>query len=98
MVFRLLLDQAEADITEEFTHRPWHAKVECSWNRESLLLTAENDFDTQGLALSDEFSDAIASCIPDGFDGRIRMCRSQPSNRPPLTALSEFVSICPATA
>jgi hypothetical protein len=28
------------------------------------------DFDTQGLALSDEFSDAIASCVPYGFDGR----------------------------
>jgi hypothetical protein len=65
--------QAAVDITEEFTHRPWHENVECRWNGESLLLTAENDFDTQGLALIDEFSDAIAACIANGFDGRIRV-------------------------
>jgi len=35
-------------------------------------LTVKNDFDSQGLAVTDEFSDAIAACIIDGFDGRIR--------------------------
>jgi hypothetical protein len=65
--------QAANDITEEFRHRPWHENVECRWNGVSLFLSAENDFDAQGLALTDEFSDAIAACIADGFDGRIRV-------------------------
>ena len=65
--------QAAIDITEEFTHRPWHENAECKWNGASLLLTAENDFDAEGLALMDEFSDAIAACIADGFNGSIRV-------------------------
>ncbi len=65
--------RAATDITDEFTHRDWHENVECKWDGASLLLTAENDFDAQGLALIDEFSDAIAACIADGFDGDIRV-------------------------
>src|SRR5439155_1050678 len=57
-----LRPQAAADIAEEFTHRRWHENVECKWNGESLILTAENDFDAEGRALTDEFSDAIAAC------------------------------------
>lgn len=58
--------QAAVDIKEEFTHRPWHENVKCEWNSTSLVLTAENDYDAQGIALMDEFSDAIAACIADG--------------------------------
>jgi len=47
--------------------------VICTWNGHGLILQAENDFDPQGTALIDEFSDAIAACIPDGFDGTIRV-------------------------
>jgi hypothetical protein len=65
--------QAAIDITEEFTHHRWHENAECGWDGASLLLSAENDFDAGGLALMDEFSDAIAACIADGFDGDIRV-------------------------
>jgi hypothetical protein len=51
------------DIAEEFTHRPWHENVTCSWDGDTLILQAENDYDKEGLALLDEFSDAIAACI-----------------------------------
>jgi len=53
-------EQAAIDIAEEFTHRPWQEKVECRWTGTSLILVAENDFDSDGRALSGEFSDAIA--------------------------------------
>jgi len=59
------------DITEEFTHRPWHQNVQCSWDGSRLTLQADNDFDADGSALADEFSDAIAACIAEGFDGSI---------------------------
>jgi hypothetical protein len=65
--------QAAAEIMKEFIHRPWHENVDCKWSGVSLLLTAENDFEAQGLALVDEFSDAIAACIPGGFNGDIRL-------------------------
>jgi hypothetical protein len=63
--------QAATDITKEFTHRPWHQNAECQWDGERLTLCAENDFDSNGEALADEFSDAIAACIAPGFDGSI---------------------------
>ena len=62
---------AARDITEEFTHRPWHKKVNCEWSGSQLILKADNDFDANGLALLDELSDAISACIQDGFDGDI---------------------------
>jgi hypothetical protein len=62
---------AATDIADEFTHRPWHENVTCTWDGSRLILQAENDFDSTGAALSDEFSDAIAACIAVGFDGSI---------------------------
>jgi hypothetical protein len=64
---------AAVNITEEFTRRPWRQDVTCTWDGQSLILQAENDFDPDGLALIDEFSDAISACIHDGFDGDIRI-------------------------
>jgi hypothetical protein len=61
------------DITEEFTHRPWHENVSCVWDGSQLILQADNDFDSNRLALLDEFSDAISACIKDGFDGDIEV-------------------------
>ncbi len=61
------------DITEEFTHRPWHQNVSCQWDGSQLILQADNDFDSNGLALLDEFSDTILACIQDGFDGDIEV-------------------------
>jgi hypothetical protein len=37
------------------------------------MLKAENDFDSNGLALLDEFSDAISASIADGFHGGIEV-------------------------
>ena len=64
---------AAADIVEEFTHRPWHKNVACAWEAGRLVLRAENDFDSDGLALTNEFSDAISACIKQGFDGGIKI-------------------------
>jgi len=62
---------AARDITEEFTQRPWHQNVRCEWDGSRLTLQADNDFDSNGLALMDEFSDAISACITDGVHGGI---------------------------
>jgi hypothetical protein len=59
--------QAAIDVTEEFTHRPWQQNVKCSWTGHELILEAENDFDDAGLALQDEFSDAICACLSGGL-------------------------------
>ncbi len=54
---------APGDILEEFSHRPWHANVRCEWDGAALWLEAENDYDANGLALLDEFLDAVVACI-----------------------------------
>jgi hypothetical protein len=48
------------------------------------MLQAENDYDSNGLALLDEFSDAISASIADGFDGGIEVVSvsHQPTNAP----------------
>ena len=66
-------ETAARDITEEFTHRPWHHNVRCEWDGSRLLLHAENDFDLNGLALMDEFSDAIAAYIREPLEGGIEV-------------------------
>lgn len=62
---------AVADILEEFTHRPWHTDLECSWSSGLLSLRASNDYDPEGQALLDEFSDAIHACV--NYSGSIRL-------------------------
>jgi hypothetical protein len=62
------------DISQNFTRRSWHRNVKCSWNGRHLTLTAENDFDSDGLALMDEFSDEITACMGGEFDdGNLRI-------------------------
>jgi hypothetical protein len=51
------------DIVEEFSHRPWHQNVACHWTAPRLHLVAENDYDSDGLALLDEFRDAVFACV-----------------------------------
>jgi hypothetical protein len=63
--------EAATDITEEFTHRPWHQNVRCEWDGKTLILDGENDWDNDGQALLDEFSDATAACISELFAGSI---------------------------
>lgn len=69
---------AARDITEEFAHRPQHKNVTCVWDGSRLILQADNDFDSCGLALLDEFSDAISACVPEPFDGDIRVASITP--------------------
>jgi hypothetical protein len=52
------------DIEKEFReHRPWHERVTCSFEDGTLTLVAFNDWDRDGSALSDEFSDCLSICI-----------------------------------
>jgi hypothetical protein len=37
------------------------------------MLSVENDFDRDGRATMDEFSDEISACIRGGFDGDLRI-------------------------
>jgi hypothetical protein len=64
---------AALDISEEFIHRPGHQNVPCVWDGSLLILQADDDFDSKGLTLLDEFSDVITACIKDGFDGDIEV-------------------------
>ena len=65
-------EEAAIDITAEFgEHRTWHNNVICSWDGSRLILQADNDFDSDGLALLDEFSDCISAYIAELFDGEI---------------------------
>jgi hypothetical protein len=65
--------QGARDIAEEFTRRPRHENVTCVFDGAQLILQADNDFDSNGLALLDEFSDVISACIKDCFDGDIEI-------------------------
>jgi len=66
--------EAASDIQQEFAqHRRHHQNVLCTFTNGELVLTAENDFDQDGLALMDEFSDCIAAYVTGGFDGDIRV-------------------------
>jgi len=56
-------DQAATNITEEFSKNPWHHNPKCTWDGTTLRLEVDTDFDSQGLALRDEFSDAIVACV-----------------------------------
>lgn len=62
--------EAARDITAEFAkHRTHHVNVLCRYDDGQLTLVAENDFDPNGLALMDEFSDCLSSFIATPFDG-----------------------------
>ncbi|HTR35481.1 MAG TPA: hypothetical protein VMH80_06250 [Bryobacteraceae bacterium] len=65
--------KAAVDVAEEFEHRPWHQNVSCTWDGQRLRLKAENDYDERGLALLDEFSDAIAACVSDAQCSDLRV-------------------------
>ena len=53
---------APADILEEFTHRPRDTNVRSGWDGGLLWLEAQNYYDADGMALLDEFSDAVVAC------------------------------------
>jgi len=60
---------AAADILEEFSHRPWQWDPRCEWKDGVLRMSATNDFDKDGNALLDEFSDAVHACVH--YSGKI---------------------------
>jgi hypothetical protein len=62
-----------ASRSKEFTRRPWHQSVRCEWDGRSLILQAVNDYDEDGKALIDDFSDSISACIAEPFDGDIEV-------------------------
>jgi hypothetical protein len=64
--------QAAIDVADEFANRPWRQSESCTWDGRTLLFRAENDFDADGVALANEFSDAVAASIKGGF-GPIRV-------------------------
>lgn len=66
--------EAATDIPAEFAkHRPWHRHGRCSWDSERLVLQADNDFDSSGLALRDEFSDVACAYVTELFDSGIEV-------------------------
>jgi len=83
-VFRIVLicygvppsvaNEAAVDIAVEFAeNRFWHKNVSCHWDGSRLIFQAENDFDSDGLALMDEFSDCLSAFIAEPFDGDIKV-------------------------
>jgi hypothetical protein len=69
--------EAAADIEQEFReHRPHHYNVRCKFESGKLVLQADNDFDPDGLALMDEFSDCISAYTATPFDGDLRLVSS----------------------
>ena len=67
-------EEAARDITREFEeHRQWFTNVQCSWDGSRLILSADSDFDRDGDALRDEFSDCIAAYVAEGFNGELRV-------------------------
>lgn len=70
-------DEAAADIEREFQeHRPHHQNVRCTFENGRLILSAENDFDPDGLVLLDEFSDCISAYVTTLFDGELKVISS----------------------
>jgi hypothetical protein len=52
---------AYEDVRAEFAERSWHRVVDVRWSEDALVLVAENDYDDDGEALADEFSDTVAA-------------------------------------
>lgn len=63
--------EAVSDMLAEFAERPWQENVSCEWADGILRLSASADYDNNGLALLDEFGDAINAYI--NFSGSIRL-------------------------
>lgn len=63
--------EAVADMLTEFAQRSWQQAVTCEWRDGVLRLSAENDADRTGMALLDEFGDAI--CVYINYSGEIHV-------------------------
>ncbi|PWB83449.1 MAG: hypothetical protein C3F11_06555 [Methylocystaceae bacterium] len=66
-------DEAARDITDAFRLRySREHNVVCTFTDGRLRLVAENDYDSEGLNLMDEFSDNISAYV-ESFDGDIKL-------------------------
>ena len=59
------------EVVDEFSYRPWHQNGASNWINSRLYLVTDNDYDSDGLALLDEFSDAVCACIDLTTSGTI---------------------------
>jgi len=64
---------AVSDIETEFAERPHHQIVSVAWSGTTLVVIADNDFDTDGEALADELSDTVAAYAPGTPGYRVRI-------------------------
>jgi ABC-type transporter Mla MlaB component len=55
--------EAVIDMLSEFEHRPWQLQVVCEWRDGVLRLSAQNEVDSTGMALLDEFCNAVTAYI-----------------------------------
>ena len=66
--------KAARDITNEFAeHRQWHSRAIREWDGARLVLRSESDFDEDGQATLDEFSDCIFAYVAEPGEFRIRI-------------------------
>jgi hypothetical protein len=61
--------EAVADMLSEFAQRPWHQAVTCEWQAGILRLSSQSEGDRTGMALLDEFQDAVVAYI--NFSGNL---------------------------
>jgi hypothetical protein len=59
-------ETAAIDVHAEFAMRQWQRNVRVWWHSGVLYLCAENDYDPEGAALLDEYSDAVVACVDLG--------------------------------
>ena len=64
---------AVSDVKQEFVSRHWHQIVDCRWEGATLILVADNDYDHNGEALADEFSDTVAAYAPGTPGYRVKI-------------------------
>jgi hypothetical protein len=70
-----------ANVAEEFAHRPWEEHVRCEWDGSVLSLRADNDFDANGLAVLDEFRDAVIACLAEFTSVTFAVASVEPAGR-----------------
>ena len=64
---------ALVDVGSEFAKRTWHHIVHCGWEGGALILVVDNDYDKDGAAVADEFSDTVAAYAPGTSAYRVRV-------------------------
>lgn len=75
--------EAISDVREEFACRHWRRVIDIRWSAQTLLLTADNDYDAGGEALADEFSDTIAAYAPGAAGYSVRIVSVEKQLRSP---------------